>query len=161
MLENNLPRETTKRRLPVPQALWLLLILFLTWGFGYFILRWSYWHGHLATIPQFDDCTYMLDAGVRYLELKQQGIFSLVTNYPGNFPHSPFASFMALGGYLIFGVKDFAPYAMNSLIVFLLFLNHILRDRSQWQRQGRLCWPCPVLTAARSLPNSVRIWCAR
>ena len=126
-----LDRETARDR-----VLAFIAILLLSGAFGLWVVYFSYWHGRLATLPAFDDCGYMQDGGIRYIQMRQQGFFSLFTNYPKFLPHSPYASMMAVISYMIFGVKFYAPYALSTVLVFILltFLNYLMKGLSLWRK---------------------------
>ncbi len=80
-------------------------------------IRYSMSHGRLASTPIYDDVTYLRDGAYRLDSFYQNGLAGLARDYMAHPPHSPFSSLMAMVGFLLFGIKDWAAYAMNTLVV--------------------------------------------
>ena len=92
-------------------------------------VRWSisesFAHGRLASEPNYDDVTYLY-SGARILQSVRAGdVIKALTSYM----HSPFSVLLAATSFAVWGVKDWAPYAGNVVIVlcYLLLLCYFLR----------------------------------
>lgn len=103
-------------------------IIFVSILFTMMIIQWSLYGGRLAFDTTFDDSSYLLDAYSRMKILYVQGFPAFIKHLAAVTPHSPWSTLLAMLGFSLFGVKDWAPYVMNSLLVsaILLFSNRIL-----------------------------------
>jgi len=86
------------------------------------IIAYSFARGRLGNLPQYDDVSYFFDALNRYYVLMEQGVWQTILNYKNTPPLSPYTTFVALIAYLIFGVKDWAPYVVNGFFVYLVVI---------------------------------------
>jgi hypothetical protein len=86
-------------------------------------IRYSLDRGRLATTPIFDDVSYCCDGMDRLDALYSHGVRGFIRQYRAHAPHSPFSSVAAMLGYAVFGFKDWAPYLINSVLVFALLLS--------------------------------------
>jgi hypothetical protein len=73
------------------------------------IVNYSTHHGRLATLPDFDDCTYLLDGYQRYDYVRTNGLLSAPGDYISNPPHSPYATYLATFSYWLFGFDSASP----------------------------------------------------
>jgi hypothetical protein len=101
----------------------LLAVLFTAILINHSIVR-----GRLANPPLYDDTVYLADGAKRLNDLYTGGFQHLLSSYTSDPPHSPFSAFLAMTGFLVFGLHEWAPYAMNGLlaVAYLLFVNHLL-----------------------------------
>lgn len=74
--------------------------------------------GRLARTPTYDDIAYLVDALGRLDLFYERGITPLLADYVHSPPHSPWSTYVATAAFALFGIRDWAPYAMNALIVF-------------------------------------------
>jgi len=114
----------------------ILLGIVLSTGFTLVIIQYSLRHGRLILPPTYDDVTYFADGLARLEVLYRDRLPGLVADHFRNPPHSPFASYLALVSFALFGVHDWAPYAGNVILVFALlaFVDHLLRGQAWWLR---------------------------
>lgn len=100
------------------------------------VIQESMTQGRLTFPATFDDVTYLLDGARRAGVLYTHGLGEVVRGYVRQPPHSPVATFMAAAGFLLFGMNEWAPYAMNSLVVLAMWglALWLLRGRPAWQR---------------------------
>jgi hypothetical protein len=82
------------------------------------IVRLSLRGGRLCVPPTYDDVAYLLDATRRlnHLEIGVGFFLSELWRVP---PHAPLESLLAAIGFVLFGRVDWAPYAMNAVVVAL------------------------------------------
>jgi len=99
-------------------------------------IRFSQDRGRLARTPGYDDVSYFVDALGRLDAIYAHGWFSLIPNYLHPPPHSPFSTYVALASYLIFGIKDWAPYVLNGGLVLALLwsTDYLMRGARRWHR---------------------------
>lgn len=137
MLSLLLPAATDR---PRHTAAWSLAWAALALGFTWLLLQWSFEKGRLALPPDYDDSVYMEDALARLDAIEADGLGALPRMYVEARPHAPGATALAMIGFAIFGRHDWAPYAMNAVLVFLLLLgvDHLMRG----------AWPVARLLAA-------------
>jgi hypothetical protein len=86
------------------------------------IIAQSLQYGRLSLPATYDDVVYFNDAAFRLQTLHEQGFVPFFTNlfrYP---PHSLFATLVPLIGFALFGMKDWAPAAVNDVWVALLLV---------------------------------------
>jgi len=111
----------------------LLLGIVLSAAFTASVIHYSQRHGRLQFPPTYDDVAYMSDAAERvsYLE-EHANLGALVKHSVASPPHSPLAAALGVPAFLIFGIKDWAPYAANGLLVLALLamVDFLFRDRT-------------------------------
>ncbi|MEA5533085.1 hypothetical protein [Crocosphaera sp. XPORK-15E] len=78
--------------------------------------------GQLALPPSFDDVAYFDDALTRLRIFYDGGVLSLLTSHIEKPPHSPLSTLIPFLGFAFFGIRDWAPSAINFILVFLLLL---------------------------------------
>ncbi len=113
-------------------------------------LQWSLSHARLSQDPTYDDCAYLYDGGKRLLTLYERGVGAFLSETVQDPPHAPFSAFGATLAFALCGMHDWAPYALNGLLVFafLLFVGYLgraLPDR----------WRGALMFLALTLPITV------
>lgn len=83
--------------------------------FGLLFLRNSELVGRLAAELQFDDNGYANDAAARLLEIGERGIAAGFERFWREPPHSPYSTLLAMLGFSVGGLGEFAMYAANLL----------------------------------------------
>jgi hypothetical protein len=109
--------------------------------------------GRLAIPPQFDDVGYMHEAASRIDTLWRHGTIAVIKQYFANPPHSPWSTALGMIGFGIFGIRDWAVFAMNGVIVlaYLIFADYLLGHARLWQKL--ICFA--FLLAMPIIPESV------
>jgi hypothetical protein len=92
-------------------------------------LRLSQLDGRLAADLGFDDVGYANDAVRRLMIAHEQGFFRFLATFVENPPHSPFATLLAVFGFVFGGLQDASIYAANTLVLVgvAAFLTYELR----------------------------------
>lgn len=100
------------------------------------ILQFSLTYGKLVVHPFYDDISYFNDALERLQKLYSGGLLALASNYVRVPPHSTFSTGLAMASYLVFGARDWAPYAANGIIILALagFVELFTRGLPLWQK---------------------------
>ncbi len=109
--------SSLRRRCPVRL---FLLIVTLSAIYTFVILQYSFQKGRLAQEITYDDVDYFQDGLQRLNLLHEKGLIEFIKNYVRQPPHSPSASLLAAVGFILLGVHDWAPYAMNCVLVVIL-----------------------------------------
>jgi hypothetical protein len=119
----------------------------LWWGtiaaaFTYFNISQSIVRGKLSLPPVYDDVSYLLQGAIWVNAFREGGLGELIS---APIAHSPVMVLIAFIGFLLFGFKVWAPYAVNGILVFgiLLGLDLLARKLPLYQR---LLLPITVLT---------------
>jgi hypothetical protein len=101
-------------------------------------IQYSFDKYRLAEIPSYDDVTYFCDALTRIdaADVNAPHRQSLLASLASSPPHSPYSTIMATAAFMTFGIKDWAPYVMNGLLVLALLgcVDYFMRGASLWQR---------------------------
>lgn len=100
------------------------------------VLQFSFRHNRLAFHLIQDDITYISDGLDRLAILYGSGITGLVHSHISYPPYrSPVGTYMATLGFAIFGTRDWAPYATNSVFIFIMLwaIYVVMADRKKWQ----------------------------
>jgi len=100
----------------VPSCLFFLAITYTA-----FLILNSLHHGKLLAYPIYDDISYFTQA-LSLLDAARAGPLSLLRDYTHSPPHSPIQIVMAAAAFAIFGVRNWAPYIPDALIVWGLLL---------------------------------------
>jgi hypothetical protein len=110
------------RRLPI----WVLMAVLFTMA----MINYSKRVGRLLAAPTYDDVNYMIDAAKRIQVFDLANVYNAVKHWIENPPHSPGETLLAMLGFSIFGIHDWAAYAANVLIILGLLLgaNILLKD---------------------------------
>lgn len=92
--------------------------------------------GKLIVPAHYDDVSYLHDGLMKLDGFYRAGISGLVARVSEHPPHSPFETMAAFTAFALFGVHDWAPYAINGLIVFVLlaFGDWVTRGMRPWQK---------------------------
>jgi hypothetical protein len=146
MLEESTGLEQGSRERVMPRPLatpdyrlsalrWWVLV-FLTTVFTLAVVQYSEQYGRLMfAVPTYEDSRYVTDGMRRLQEFYDRGFVAAVRSYFADPPASLFSSGLAAAGYALFGLRDWAPYAMNGLLVLclLLYLDRRLYGIAIWQ----------------------------
>ena len=110
------------------------LVVALSAAFTLAMLQFSLAHGRLGYDITYDDVGYFTDGARRLDTLYEQGARAAWREFRKTPPHSPLSTGLAMSGFMLFGINDWAPYAMNGLLALatLLSVNWILRDADRW-----------------------------
>jgi hypothetical protein len=138
-----------------PKGLWhrraapwfdLALAAAATTGVTAVVLWISAERGRLSMPPKFDDVSYMIDGLRRLHELQRGGLAALVHDLISRPPHSPYSTAAALLGYLTFGLHDYAPYVVNTvvLLIFFRFVLHLSRGMTPLLRTCLVAGVLPI-----------------
>lgn len=95
-------------------------------------LNYSFEYHKLSTVIGYDDIVYFNDGLTRLRIFYEKGVLEFLADLCKNPPHSPFSTLLATTAFAIFGVRDWAPYVANIVILFALLLatRHIARPMS-------------------------------
>ena len=95
-------------------------------------LNHSAWRGRLQYDIDYEDVITYLDGLKRYRALvdQPQGHLQFIYQYVTEPPHAPLHSFQAAVAFAVFGIQDWAPYASNVFLLFLLLLAFAYAARS-------------------------------
>jgi hypothetical protein len=108
--------------------------------------------GKLLIPPLPDDVNYMMDAAARLNAFYAGGTRALLAGYAELPPHSPFSTALAFLSFLLFGMREWAPYIANAVVAFFLFaiIAWILRGLSLWKRAAAMLavFPLPVVAVS-------------
>jgi hypothetical protein len=113
----------------------------------------------MAFPPFYDDVGYFDDAMRRLFVFYDSGLWAFITDYYRAAPHSPASTILALAGFGLFGLKDWAPGFMNFVIVFgiLLLTRFLTRDLETWLQVPVygfvLAWPYLSLSIVHCIPD--------
>ena len=118
---SNMPRQSS-----ISTKFLLLLSVLYAW----FLVNFSYEYGRLATAIGYDDIVYFNDGLTRLRVFYERGVLDFLRDLGRNPPHSPFSTLLAAAAFAIFGIRDWAPYIANALVVFamLLLVRHVVRS---------------------------------
>ena len=102
---------------------WIFLfVLLISAVYTAHVVQWSARWGRIAMDPVYDDVGYFMD-GLQRLDLFQRsGIRGLCSSLVQSPPHSPYSTLVATLAFDLFGVHDWAPYALNAVPLFLFLL---------------------------------------
>jgi hypothetical protein len=108
--------------LRMPSRATILALLLISFFYTALVVQWSLRAGRLAMDPVEDDVAYLIEGVQRLHGLDTGGFaafFSSLWQIP---PHSPWSTSLAVAGFALMGVHDWAPYVLNGSIVFLFLL---------------------------------------
>ena len=125
---------------PVTPGLSATLCALLAAAMTLAVIQYSFRHGRLVIFPTYDDVGYFADGAERLQALYDDGVNGLARKYMENPPHSPWQAAMAVMAFALFGLHDWAPYAMNAVVALGFFLlgNRLLGKATVWQRVAAL-----------------------
>ena len=86
------------------------------------ILQYSATYGRGLLGPLYDDVVYLTDGLEHANLLRTQGVRACLTQLWVKPPHSPFGTFLAGASFVVFGSREWAPYALMGLVVLALLL---------------------------------------
>lgn len=111
-----------------------------------FALQFSFAYGRLLIPLAYDDLSYFIDAIERVRMLYMNGVGAVVRDYIHHPPHAPLSAGLASLGFLLFGTQNWAPYAANCLLLFilLLFVSRLTSDLPALHRALILLFVCTV-----------------
>lgn len=111
------------------------------------VLHASFRLGRLAGIPVWDDVGTFWQAASWVKVFYQHGVPGVARAYLAAPPHSPYSALLALTAYLLFGIVEWAPYALTffQVCAFLAFVNWMLRAHGAATR-------CFAMIFAAALP---------
>jgi hypothetical protein len=116
------PDSGTSLSLRMPSRGTVLALLLISSIYTALVVQWSLREGRLAMDPVEDDVLYLIE-GVQRLHILDTSGFAAFSNSLLQIPpHSPWTTALAVAGYALMGVHDWAPYVLNGSIVFLLLL---------------------------------------
>jgi hypothetical protein len=101
----------------------------------------------------YEDIITHIDGLKRWRDLSNCGVAAYLDNYIKNPPHAPLHSMMASLGFMLFGVKDWAPYAVNAVVLFA-FLALVRRETlpfGSWSSWLAVCGALFVPVAFKSI----------
>ncbi len=129
------PREARARQTDSTRLTVFLLIL-ISFLFTASIVQYSLKYGRLVHVPTYEDSRYVTDGLSRLFDLYDNGPLAALRSYVQQPPASPWATYMAMAGYAMFGINDWAPYACNGVLVMalLLYLAYRLNGSGTWQK---------------------------
>jgi hypothetical protein len=102
-----------------PNARWTTVFVIVAGLYTANVIQWSIRFGRLAMDPVFDDVGYLIDGLQRLNILDRSGFHEFCQTFVNSPPHSPWSTSLAIVAFALMGVHDWAPYALNSLLVFL------------------------------------------
>ena len=110
------------------------------------ILQYSFRHGRLILFPAYDDVDYFAEAVEAVQVFYDHGFVALLKHYRDRPPHSPYSSGLATVAFLVFGIRDWAPYAANALLLFgfFAFADYLLKGVALWQKVLFILFLCTV-----------------
>jgi hypothetical protein len=117
------------------------------------IIFWSFEHGRLQYQMDYEDIITHIDGLKRWRDLSEGGVGVYLASYLKLPPHAPLHSLMASLGFMLFGVKDWAPYAVNAVVLFafLALVRHETRPFGSWSSWLAVCGALFVPVAFESI----------
>jgi hypothetical protein len=94
-------------------------------AFTVFVVGYSSRYGRLAFPPDYDDSHSLVEGGLRWLTLKQQGLRAAWDEYLRRPPHSFLHYYFAAGSFALFGVHAIVAYWANSLFLMVAVLGFV------------------------------------
>jgi hypothetical protein len=138
---------------------WWVLV-FLSGLFTLAVLQYSEQYGRLIfAVPTYEDSRYVTDGLRRLEEFYEHGFGVALRSYFVEPPASPYSSGLAAAGFALFGLRDWAPYAMDGLLVLclLLYLDRRFYGIAPWQEAAVLFFvfltPLPFLLVHEFRPD--------
>ena len=100
------------------------------------VTSWSFRHGRLILLPDYDDVGYMEDAARRLRIIEDSGVGMFLGEYAKHPPHSPYGTLVGLASFLVFGIHDWAPYVASVVLVcgYFALSDRLLRGLPLWQK---------------------------
>lgn len=112
----------------------IIVLLLVSLVASFFVILWSLAHGRLQYQMDYEDIITHIDGLKRWRDISEGGARVFLSNYINFPPHAPLHSLMATLGFMLFGIKDWAPYAVNVIILFafLLLVRRMTREFGSW-----------------------------
>lgn len=131
---------------------WLFLLALGT-GFTLTVIQASIRRGKLSLPLIYDDIFYIAKAAAWFETFTRDGVLALVKQLVAAPPHSPHSEALGFMSFAVFGLHQWAPYAGNALVVFLLLFvaNRLLAGVARWQRALCLLFLLTVPLAAMAV----------
>jgi hypothetical protein len=85
-------------------------------------LAWSFERGRLQYEIDYEDIITHIDGLKRWRALSEEGLRPFIFQYLASPPHAPLHSLMAASAFAFTGPRDWAPYALNGILVFFFLL---------------------------------------
>ncbi len=130
------PHEEAKGRTTEPEAprnrrvlVALLIWLSIAAGFTVVQVRQSLHDGWLAAPPTYDDIAYFVDAQSRLDTWSTAGTRQMISDALSDPPHSPWSTGVAAVAFMVAGPQEWAPAALNGVLVLGLLLLLAWRGR--------------------------------
>jgi hypothetical protein len=146
--------EKTSIRVPAREGPvhWLLWIS-ISAAFTAIVIRYTMLYGKLVVHPFYDDVSYFFDAMLKLQSLYRGGLPGVYREIVREPPHSIFSTLLALGSYVVFGARDWAPYAGDGLIVLGMagFVNWMARGLGLWQRVALFVFVLTIPISAKAV----------
>jgi hypothetical protein len=114
------PKLAVRAFFTPPNARWTTIFVIVSVLYAANVIQWSLRFGRLAMDPVFDDVGYLFDGLQRLNILERAGFHAFCQTFINSPPHSPWSTSLALISFALMGVHDWAPYTLNSLLIFLL-----------------------------------------
>jgi hypothetical protein len=117
------------------------------------VINYSLHRGKLALPARYDDVAYLRDGLAKLNLFYAGGPKGLARGIYLNPPHSPWATVAAFAGFAIFGTHDWAPYAVNGIIVLglLAFADYLTRGVRPWAKAAACYFVLSVPIAAQGV----------
>lgn len=131
---------------------WLLWIS-ISAAFTAIVIRYTMLYGKLVVHPFYDDVSYFFDALLKLQALYAGGLPGVYRALVREPPHSIFSTLLALLSYVVFGAREWAPYAGDGLIVLAMagFVNWLARGLALWQRVALFIFVLTVPLSAKAV----------
>lgn len=123
------------------------------------IIAQSLRQGRLSLPADYDDVSYFVDAARRLQLLYDNGIVQCFVDLFRNPPHAPIGTLVPFVGFLVFGMNDWAPAAVNVVWVALLlyFIKLLLPEVPRWAYATvaltALTWPVTAIMVVECRPD--------
>ena len=116
-------------------------------------LNYSLHRGKLRLPARYDDVAYLRDGLAKLNLFYGGGPKGLARGVYLKPPHSPWATMVAFAGYAIFGMHDWAPYAVSGIIILglLAFADYLTRGVRLWAKAAAFCFVLSVPIAAQGV----------
>ena len=147
--EFNDPARAAPGPAPVHWLLWMSICA----GFTAIVIRYTMLYGKLVVHPFYDDVSYFFDALLKFQALYADGLPGVYRAIVREPPHSIFSTLLALGSYVVFGARDWAPYAGDGLIVLAMagIVNWMARGLALWQRVALFVFVLTIPISAKAV----------
>jgi hypothetical protein len=134
---------------PVHWLLWMSISA----AFTAIVIRYTMLYGKLVVHPFYDDVSYFFDALLKLRAFYAEGLPGVYRAIVREPPHSIFSTLLAMGSYVVFGARDWAPYAGDGLIILAMagFVSWMARGLALWQRVALVVFVLTVPISAKAV----------